>query len=68
MTSGRAFLKGLYGVAPAGALASPSKKSTPVSAGRDDFDELGVESIINALAPSTPGVSIRSMCPSCATG
>ena len=56
MTSRRAFLKGLCGVAPLGALApaalaSPSSKTTPVAPGRDYFEELSVESFINVLAP-----------------
>ena len=53
MTSRRAFLKGLCGVAPLGAAAPAVVASSPtgVSAGRDYFEELGVESFINALAP-----------------
>jgi len=53
MTSRRAFLKGLCGVAPLGAIAPSSEAGLPpaVSAGRDYFEELGVESFINALAP-----------------
>jgi seryl-tRNA(Sec) selenium transferase len=54
MTSRRAFLKGLVcGVAPLGAAAPAEAKSlsTTVVAGRDYFEELGVESYINALAP-----------------
>ena len=53
MTSRRAFLKGLCGAAPLGGAASAAVASSPpaVSAGRDYFEELGVESFINALAP-----------------
>jgi len=53
MTSRRAFLKGLCGAAPLGAAAPAAVASSPpaVSAGRDYFEELGVESFINALAP-----------------
>ena len=53
MTSRRTFLKGLCGVAPAAALAPTAIASPPtsVTAGRDYFEELDVESFINALAP-----------------
>ena len=53
MTSRRASLKGLCGVAPLGAAApaAVASSSTGVSTGRDYFEELGVESFINALAP-----------------
>ncbi len=53
MTSRRAFLKGLCGVAPLGAAApaAVTSSSTGVSTVRDYFEELGVESFINALAP-----------------
>lgn len=52
MTSRRAFLKGLCGVAPlAAAPAAAATAPSPVPADRDYFKELGVESFINALAP-----------------
>ncbi len=53
MTSRRAFLKGLCGVAPLGSAAPTAVASAvkPAAASRDYFGELGVESFINALAP-----------------
>lgn len=58
MTSRRAFLKGLCGVAPLGAAApaaaapaAATSASTSAVASRDYFEELGLESFINALAP-----------------
>ncbi len=53
MTSRRAFLKGLLGAAPIGAAAenAASSPAAVVAAERDYFQELGVETFINALAP-----------------
>ena len=53
MTSRRAFLKGLLGAAPLGAAAdgAASSSASVVAADRDYFQELGVETFINALAP-----------------
>lgn len=52
MTSRRAFLKGLASVAPLGVAAPAAAGATPpVASERDYFEELGVDSFINALAP-----------------
>ena len=53
MTSRRSFLKGLLGAAPIGAAAetAASGPAAVAAAGRDYFQELGVETFINALAP-----------------
>ena len=50
MTSRRVFLKGLLGAAPIGAAAENAASSS-AAVERDYFQELGVETFINALAP-----------------
>ena len=64
MTFRRAFLKGLCGVAPLGdlapaAIASPPPKTTPVAAGRDDFEELGPRKYNAGFERGNPSIETR---------